>query len=203
MTPQERISLICKSKEKGNDLYGRYLDLKPYILEYSSDIVRLRNQEKSRYYLNQNELSTVDSQNAWYKRYIKIDDDIGWCIFDKKGSIIGTIRLYDIAHSGRSCEEGSFIIDENYAMTAPFALESKILVFDFAFEVLKIGKIINMTRVDNKNMNSIAKRMGFLIIKEVEKNGVVHNYCELEKENYKRADLENILRQWRVRVYDK
>ena len=200
MTQQERISLICKSKEKGSDLYGRYLDLKPYILEYSNDIVRLRNQEKNRYYLNQTETLTVDNQNAWYKRYCKTDDDIGWCIFDKQSSIIGTIRLYDIACDGTFCEEGSFIIDERYSMTAPFALESKILVFDFAFEVLKIRKIINTTRIDNKNMNSIAKRMGFLIIKEIEKNGVIHNYCELSKENYKRADLENILRQWKVRV---
>jgi RimJ/RimL family protein N-acetyltransferase len=84
-------------------------------------------------------------------------------------------------------------------MSGPYALEAKILVFDFAFEILQISRIINETRIENKNMNSIGKRMGFSLVEEFEKNGVRHNLYELTKENYRREYLEKTLERWSKR----
>ena len=198
MTPEERISLIVENKSD-RIIRGKYIDLHPYEPKHTEDFVRLRNQDKSRYNLNQKEILTAESQSKWYDAYKQRSDDINWCIYHKEDGIIGTIRLYAIDPEGTRCDEGGFIVDEAYAMSGPYALEAKILVFDFAFEILQISRIINETRIENKNMNSIGKRMGFSLVKEFEKNGVRHNLYELTKERYCREYLEETLERWSKR----
>ena len=89
-------------------------NLIPLNEKFLPDIVRLRNQDRSKYYLNQNLVLTLDMQKKWYNDYLKRLNDIYWCIQNKEGIIIGTIRLYDITKS--DCNQGSFILDENYSM---------------------------------------------------------------------------------------
>ena len=199
MTPHERKNIVIESKRKDRIIRGKYIDLFPCTLEHSEEIVKLRNQEKSLYYLNQKQLSTLEGQNKWCDSYAQRDDDIYWCIYNKNGDMVGTVRLYNIEADGSQCEEGSFIIDEAYAMSGPYALEAKLLVFNFAFDVLQARKIINDNLAVNKNMNSISRRMGFILIKEYERDRIHFYLYELIKENYKRADLEKILDKWRDR----
>jgi RimJ/RimL family protein N-acetyltransferase len=199
MTVHERRELILKSKTKGQVICGKCIDLRPCTIEHGENIVYLRNQEKSRYFFNQPKASTIEGQNSWYSDYVKRDNDIYWCIHTKNEKMIGTVRLYAIDLCGGSCEEGSFVIDEAYAMSGPYALEAKITVFDFAFDELQILKVVNEDRIDNKNMNSINKRIGFQIIKESEQNGVKFSRKELTKDLYKREPLYNILEKWNER----
>ena len=200
MTSQERKALVLKSKAEVQVIKGKYVDLYPYIIEHGETIVNLRNQEKSRYNYNQKEASTVEGQNEWYSGYAQRDNDIYWCIYDKIGNMIGVIRLYNIKLDGTCCNQGSFIIDEAYAMNGPYALETEILSLDFVFDILQMDKVLNDNRVENKNMNSISKRIGFKIVEEFERDDARFNLFELTKDAYKRADLKNTLDKWRERV---
>ena len=45
MTPQDRKSLVIKSKAKDQIIQGNYIDLRPYEFENGEAIVSLRNQD--------------------------------------------------------------------------------------------------------------------------------------------------------------
>ena len=200
MTPQERKTVVINSKNKDQIIQGYYIDLHPYVFQHGETIVKLRNQEKSRYNLNQKETSTTEGQNKWYDGYMKRNDDIYWCIYNKEDKIIGAIRFYNIKYDGSCCNQGSFIIDEVYAMSGPYALETEILTLDFVFDVLKINKVFNDNRVENKNMNSISKRIGFKFVEEFELDGARYNLYELTPNNYKKEALKKIFDKWRTRI---
>jgi len=168
-------------------------------MNHTSDIVRLRNQKNSLYYLNQGAAISVTQQEQWASAYHERDDDIYWCVVDKTKTIIGTIRLYDIAHNGSCCEIGSFIIDEKYAMVGAYALEAKLLAITFAFEKLQIERVLNKNRSDNKNMNSISKRLGSVLLKEFDLRGVPYKLFELRKEKFQKDSLTRILNLWTKR----
>lgn len=183
------------SEYRGKTIYGDFIDLVPFNESHFSDVVRIRNQPKSKYFLNQDFDLTVEMQSEWYKDYLKRDNDIYWVIFDKSGTPIGTERLYDI--TSNSCEEGSTIIDEAYAMKGPYSVEAILLAMDFGFKLLNVKSIINTDRVDNKNMNSISQKVGFQLLKQIEIRGATYNYYELTEENYQRDKLEKILSFWK------
>lgn len=164
-------------------IIGLCLNLVPLNEKFLSDVVRLRNQDKSRYYLNQNLVLTLDMQKKWYNDYLKRLNDIYWCIQNKEGIIIGTIRLYDITKS--DCNQGSFILDDNYSMGLPYALETELITLDFAFNILKIKEVINEDRIDNKMMNSISKKIGFKFEKKVNIRDIEYNRYILKKEDLK------------------
>lgn len=183
------------SEYRGKTIYGDFIDLVPFNESHFSDVVRIRNQPKSKYFLNQDFDLTVEMQSEWYKDYLKRDNDIYWVIFDKSGTPIGTERLYNI--TSNSCEEGSTIIDEAYAMKGPYSVEAILLAMDFGFKLLNVKSIINTDRVDNKNMNSISQKVGFQLLKQIEIRGATYNYYELTEENYQRDKLEKILSFWK------
>lgn len=187
---------MLQSKTEGQYIIGATIDLRPCTLEHSETIVKLRNQKKSRYHLNQKEASTIAGQDAWYQRYAQSDDDLYWCIYDKSGRMVGVIRIYDIMPDGGCCNQGSFIIDEACAMGGPYALETEILTLDFCFDALQIDRVLNDDRVENKKMNSISRRVGFRFLEEFERGDARYNLYELTRETYKRADLVKMLSQW-------
>ena len=199
MTSQERRAIVLKSKTEGQIVKGKYVDLFPCAPDHGATIVKLRNQEKSRSNLNQVNASTIESQAAWYSGYMLRGDDIYWCVHNKNGRMIGTVRLYNIDSDGNCCNQGSFIIDEECAMNGPYALETEILTLDFCFDALCMAKILNDDKVENKNMNSISRRIGFQLIQEFERDGARYNLYELTKDTYKRAALAKILAKWKDR----
>ena len=183
------------SEYRNRIINGEYIDLVPLKEEHFNDVVRIRNQPKSKYFLNQQYDLTVETQSDWYQKYLQRDDDIYWVICDKKGTIIGTERLYDI--TANTCEEGSTIIDEAYAMKGPYTVETIHLALSFAFTTLKVNSIINTDRVDNKNINSISQKVGFKVAKQIEIRGVPYNYYVLDKENFQKEKLETIINFWK------
>lgn len=182
---------------KETSFSGQCIDMIPVTDSALTKIVELRNQQRSQYFLNQSKELTYKDQKKWYDEYKKRDNDIYWVITDKNGDVIGTNRLYDITDN--QCEQGSLIIDENRAKEAPYLVEAMLLTLSFAFDQLKVNKVINEDRVDNKVMNSITKRIGFTYLKDVEIRGATYRYYELTKENYKRDMLADLLNRWMER----
>lgn len=169
------------ARYRQQSLIGKCIDLVPLQAAYLPQIVELRNQKSSRYYLHQEHEITLEMQQAWYARYLQTSDDLYWCIVDKNtGDVVGTIRLYEI--KPESCRQGSFIISES-CVGMPYALEAEILSLEFAFDWLGVQQIINDDRHDNRKMNSMSRKLGFRLVKTVDLEGVLYNYYVLQKED--------------------
>lgn len=182
-------------------ILGKFVDLVPFTLADSHNVIEIRNREKNLYYLNQAYLITSESQAKWYETYLNRFNDIYWCIYNKENKFIGTVRIYDIDDKNDICDQGSLMIDDDVASSGPFAIEVEILTLDFIFEVLKIGNVVNEDRADNKVMNNLTKRFGFKHIKNTNINGVDYKYYILSKDDYKekRETFASIIEYWEQR----
>jgi RimJ/RimL family protein N-acetyltransferase len=183
---QDRIGkIIDEYREKR--IYGKCIELVPLSPADIPKVVEIRNREKNRYFLNQTFELTIDAQEKWYSGYLERDNDLYWCIYNKQNQFIGTIRIYDIDDANDMCNQGSFMIDEEQADGAPYALEAEILSLDFIFDILKIGNVINEDRADNKVMNNLTRKIGFGFKKKTIINGVEYNYYLLNPDDYKHS----------------
>lgn len=163
---------------------GRCINLVPLSMSEAQNIVKLRNKEINKHFLTQGEDLTEEKQSAFIESYLKKDDDIYWCIYNKEGKFVGTTRLYDINGEIGLCDMGSFIVDKDILPHLPYAKEAEIMVFDFAFNTLKMKQVINEIRVDNDVMNHIALNLGFKYQKETMLYGARHNYYLLYPADY-------------------
>lgn len=192
-------SLVKEYKEKV--LLGQCLDLVPLSTEDSDKIVALRNKDKNRYNLNQDYVLTKENQDAWYQQYKDRTDDLYWCIFEKDGRFLGTIRLYEIDENNKTCRQGSFIIDDEYSKEGPYALEAIIRTLDLAFGTLALEKVYNDDRADNKVMNNLSKKFGFVFEKEILVKEVPYNLYSVTEEQYqkKREKIQALIDYWATR----
>jgi len=200
MTQEERRAVIIESKQENSIIKGFFIDLYPCKLEYGEEIIRLRNQERSRYNFNQLYVSTIELQHKWFVDYENRDNDIYWCINDKKGNIVGTVRLYNIEIDGSSCHQGSLVIDESLSLSGPYAVETEILTLNYCFDKLQVETIIIEIRADNNKMISISKRIGFSFLEKFVRDGANYNYYNLTKQSYNKDYLENLLKSWTNRL---
>ncbi len=200
MDQGERLSSVLRFRKE--TINGKIIYLKPLTKADSGDIVRLRNKPRNRYFLSQSCELTVADQERWFEGYDKKNNDIYWGIY-KKGTdtFLGTIRLYGIDPNGRSCEEGSYMIDEDYADEAPYAVESKMLALDTAFDGLQIKTVVNDNRSDNKVMNGIDDRLGFDKGSIRQINNVSYRHRSLTAEDYheNRIRFSDLIDYWSVR----
>lgn len=192
-----RMAEIVK-EYRGKRIEGKFVDLVPFTLDDADNVVEIRNREKNRYFLNQTYIITSESQAKWYDSYLERFDDIYWCIYNKQNQFIGTVRVYDIDEEKDICDQGSLMIDEDYAAGGPYAVEVELLTLDFIFDVLKIGKVINEDRADNKVMNNLTKKLGFKFIKDTKIGEVDYKYYLLSPEDYKkkRETFARIIEYW-------
>ena len=199
MDREERKAGILEFRNK--DVVGKFVILRPASVKYAEDIVNLRNKPRNMYVFNQSYLLTTEDQTRWFEKYEKTSNDIYWCILDKAERFIGTIRLYGIDPAGEYCEEGSYVIDEDVVDEAPYAVESKMLALDVAFDDLQIKTMINEVRVENKNMNNIDNQLGFTngIVTQI--RGVDFRRRELSSEDYRknRNKFSRLVDYWSCR----
>lgn len=183
---------------KNEILKGRVIDLVPLKEEFCKYIVELRNKPRNMYYLCQDEKITLESQLSWYKEYLNRDNDLYWCIFKKNGEFIGTVRLYDMDEKDDVLDQGSFMLNEDYASEGPYAAESILMSLDFAFKKLEVIKVSNTIRSDNKKMSSLAAKFGFEFVKDYVLRGTPYKYYLLSEDSYesKRERIDNLINVW-------
>lgn len=202
MNKEERAELVRSFRAK--TIEGVSLKLVPYEPGFAKQVIRLRNEERVRYYLNQAEKLTLSAQQRWYEEvYLPRENDIQWVILSNAGDVVGTNALYDIdLKHGSSGEKGRQVVDERVSLTAPFALESDYLICKLAFESFKLKKLLICYREDNVKVASMNKRIGFSFVEVKELRGVPYIYSECLRENFQEDYLGGILRSWRRR-YEK
>lgn len=108
----------------------------------------------------------VEKQRAFLRSYSLSSTDFYFLICDWNAKALGTIRIYDIRDS--SFCWGSWILVKNAPTSA--ALESALLVYDFAFFSLHYPKAHFDVRKENQRVVDFHKRFGASIVSEDELN---------------------------------
>ncbi|HPQ35621.1 MAG TPA: GNAT family N-acetyltransferase [Bacteroidales bacterium] len=129
-------------------------------------------------------LSTVDpdltKQVEWiirYKQKEALGSEYYFIIHRISDSMpIGTVRVYDFIGEKESFCWGSWILNENKTRYA--ALESAILIYDFAFLELGFKRCHMDIRKENLKVIEFHKRFGVKIIGETNLDLLGHYYVE-------------------------
>jgi RimJ/RimL family protein N-acetyltransferase len=153
-------------------LSGQLIDLVPMESAHTSDIVRMRNQPHVREFFDEKTPTTEASQTVFFAAYANRPDDLYWCMALKNGTIIGTDRLNEI--DGSSGHKGSMIVDEAYTNRGPYALESGLMMLNFAFKDLGLQRIRAAIHPTNVKAISFNKHLGFQLTGHCDVRGVAH-----------------------------
>ena len=182
------------SEYRNKKIEGKVIDLVPLGVQDLPDVVRLRNHPKMMHFFHQEYQLTLDMQKAWFDKYLARKNDLYWKICSKQGEFLGAIRVYDI--TPEIADQGSTMLDPDKSMSGPEAAEALLLCLEFLFDTVGVVKIINDDRVDNKNMNSLSRRLGFEYLHDIEIRGVKFRHYELVKEKLRRDSIQKIIDMW-------
>lgn len=156
---------------------GKNISLRLVNIEDAEFIVNLRT-KKGEF------LSTtspdISKQKEWlllYKEREKLKEEFYFIIENQQNERIGTVRIYDFKNNISFCW-GSWIILNG----SPFyyAIESALLIYEFAFYYLKFQQSHFDVRKNNHSVAKFHLRMGARIIKENEKD----YFFEYNKKEY-------------------
>jgi len=128
--------------------------LRPVQMKDAAFIVWLRNQDHVKGRVGDS-ASDIAGQNKWLETYFERRNDFYFVLETLDGTPLGTNALYEI--SGQNAEWGRYIVRPEVRA----ALSSAILIFDLAFEKLKIGELLARCVSTNTKMHSIVKKCGF------------------------------------------
>ena len=116
-----------------------------------------------------------------------------WILIDKKSKKkIGTIKLSNFSLT--TCYIGSLIGDKNF-WNLGYATEAKYYVLKFAFDYLKMNKVISGVFLKNKANHKVNKKIGFkkegLFKEYIYKNMEFHDvvFYSILKKNFKKKKV--------------
>jgi len=170
------------------EINGKYVTLKYVDLCDAEDIVKLRNDIKLNRYLSSQKPLTVEDQINWLLNNKNSETNHYFKIVRKKDAkFIGTISLYNINNS-----EGEF---GRYICIDPIgAIESELLIIEFAFLERRLGNIYCWTVIDNEKVIIQHRNFGFQDSKFVYDPNINRKLLiqELSYNKFKSFDYSNI-----------
>lgn len=136
---------------------GEAFRLRPICDEDAEFVVALRTRDERARFLNRISLST-ESQLKWLSAYYQRENDY-YFVIERRGdaSPEGLISLYDVNSQARQAEWGRWIV----APTSLSAVESVVLLMDFAFGTLSLSGVYSHTIAENTAVNSFHDSCGF------------------------------------------
>ena len=139
------------------------VSIRPLKIEDAYTSVKWRNDsEVFRYTGNTYDHSiTIESELAWIKRVINKEDDYR-CAIEVDGIYVGNIYLTDI-HDGEA-EYHIFLGNKEY-WGKGIAKEASKLIIKYAFEKLKLKRIILLVKEENVNAVKLYIKLGFKCVK--------------------------------------
>jgi len=154
---------------------GKSIFLREVAVDDAEFIVDLRtNPEKSKHLsVTSND---VDKQRNFISSYLNSQTDFYFLICDWKWERLGTIRIYDI-HDDSFCW-GSWILSNDAPKTA--AIESALLIYDFAFYALHYSKSHFDVRKQNERVVDFHERFGASVVGEDDLN----YYFQYDRDSY-------------------
>jgi RimJ/RimL family protein N-acetyltransferase len=140
---------------------GKKLYLREVVLDDADYILTLRTNPRRNRYLSTT-TNNILQQRAFINQYQQSVTDYYFVICDWQAKPLGTVRVYDI--KGDSFCWGSWILSE-YAPTSA-AIESALLLYDFAFYSLHYKFSHFDVRKENLRVIDFHKRFGAQITHE-------------------------------------
>jgi len=133
-------------------LEGQYVRLRPLTVEDAAMTQRWRTGGRARL-LNRG-ATTVDEQRTWIAA--RPDNEYNFIqVVKATEQPVGMISLVDVDLVHRRAEPAHFLIGEEAAVKAskaPIALEATLLLYNLAFDTLKLHRIYGPISSDNKKM---------------------------------------------------
>lgn len=130
-------------------LEGKHVNLKPL---HSKDAeITLKWRLSDRAALLNRGADTVANQRAWIES--RPDSELNFMIELKCGTPVGMLSLIQINKTNRNAEAARFLIgEEELAKGKPVAIESMMLLYQFAFETLGLERIFGTVLEENVAM---------------------------------------------------
>ena len=132
-----------------------------------TDIEQLRVlRNKERQYFNSTKIITGEEQKNWYLTYLNRDDDIMFKVVrtGNEEEFIGAIAVYAINYKDATAEVGRTVIDKLKAPEKGIGMDATKAVCLFAFDVLKIKKIVATVLKNNERIIKVDTRAGFYVV---------------------------------------
>ncbi|MFA0557969.1 MULTISPECIES: GNAT family N-acetyltransferase [unclassified Vibrio] len=147
---------------------GKTIYIKLATLDDAEFILSLRNNSQLNKHLSRTS-ADISSQKQWLSDYKKREDakkEYYFIINRLDGVPIGTVRLYDFLNERNSFCWGSWILNSDKTRTS--AIESALLVYEFAFKHLDFENCHFDVRKDNKSVIRFHEKFGAKIVSESE-----------------------------------
>lgn len=157
---------------------GKTIFFREVTVDDAEFILDLRTDPEKGKYLSLT-ASDLDKQKSFIASYLKSQTDFYFIICDWNWKRLGTIRIYDI--QGDSFSWGSWILSKEASVNA--AIESVLLLYDFAFFALHYRKSHFNVRKENQRVLDFHKRFGALVVAEDD----LDFYFEYDRDAYASA----------------
>ena len=168
-------------------LKGRFVELRSITLEDAQFSFDIRSAPENRETVGV-VAKTVEDQRKFIEWQMKEPDDYYFVVYNKKGEKIGLFGCYNI--KGDMCEMGREVNNGS----AVEAIETQVLVQDFAMDVLGLKRQCFVIYANNKNNLSNQKHGGIKPLKKIIRSGVESYYfeCDLSKDTPVRRKLAKV-----------
>ena len=138
-------------------LYGDFVDLLPLTPAHAALTLAWRHADRAS--LLKRGAATVAEQAVWIAS--RPASEYNWVIALKSGLAVGMVSLTGIERDHRHAEPGRFLIGEETAVRGvPAAVEAMKLVYQFAFDELRLLRLWGYVAADNTLMTKWQKYLG-------------------------------------------
>lgn len=141
--------------------------LKPITTEDLECMRMWRNSMNNEYIFRDTTYITRQDQMAWYEKYQMDPTDQMYIIIDQ-GQCVGTVALYHIDRDQKEAEFGRLLIGDLNARGKKLGMKASKLLCQYAFETLKLERIVLEVFEDNLYAKNIYEQLGFKVIGELE-----------------------------------
>lgn len=145
---------------------GKSINLRDVEISDAEFILTLRCDSQKAKFLHKTE-NDLAKQIAYIQSYKAKEDEWYFIIESKGGERLGTVRIYDVVDNDDFCW-GSWIVKNG--APANVAIESVLLVYEYAFYTLGFTKAHFDVRKDNVKVRAFHKRFGAREVGENDKD---------------------------------
>lgn len=158
---------------------GKFINLRDVQINDAAFILMLRTSDKKSKYLHKTS-NDLEKQVNYIQHYKTLDNEWYFIIENKDGVALGTVRIYDII--GDSFCWGSWLIVDG--VSPRVALESALLIYDYAFYELGFNKVHFDVRKENLKVQRFHESFGAIRVGETDQD-VLYNYTKIDYEKVK------------------
>lgn len=171
-------------------LHGRFVDLRPLQVEDAQVTFDWRQSERA-VLLNKG-ATTVGDQAEWIRS--RPTNEYNFLIALKDGTPVGMLSLVGVNLTNRHAEPARFLIgEEQRARGVPAAVEAMKLLYEFAFETLKLNRLFGTVVAKNRRMATWQKYLG------MQEEGVMRQHYYIAGEMQDAIMMGLLVSDYRIR----